>query len=233
MPFTEDTLDFMSLNRAMNSREWFHEHHDEYERLVVAPIAELLAQLTPGMARIDPELVIIPRPGKSVSRLWRDTRRGPELPLYRDVMWFDLKRGKYAGYPGFWFEFSPRALRWGCGWYQTEPETVAAARELILCGSAAWLAALGAFKSQAAFVLEDTRYKRTRHPDAPEELRAWLDQRSFCLIHEEKSLDALYSPGLAARLLRDFELAAPVYRFFLAARAAGQAAEGQKIALCP
>ena len=151
MPFTEETLDFMALNRVMNSREWFHEHKDEYKRLVVSPMAELLDAIAPGMLEIDPSLIIVPRPGKSVSRLWRDTRRGPELPLYRDVLWFDLKRGKYLDYPGFWFELSPRALRWGCGWYQTEPATVAAARELILAGDPDWKRALEALDYHPAF----------------------------------------------------------------------------------
>lgn len=223
MPFTEETLDFMALNRVMNSREWFHEHKDEYKRLIVSPMAELLDAIAPGMLEIDPSLIIVPRPGKSVSRLWRDTRRGPELPLYRDVLWFDLKRGKYLDYPGFWFELSPRALRWGCGWYRTEPATVAAARELILAGDPDWKRALEAFGAQEVFALEDTRYKRSRYPDAPEDVRPWLDSRSFCLIHEEGGVSPLYSPELGERLLGDFRLAAPVYRFFLKARDRGRA----------
>lgn len=220
MPFTEETLDFMALNRAMNSREWFHEHRDEYLRLVLEPTAELVEEIAPAMLKIDPSLVIIPKPGKSISRLWRDTRRGSELPLYRDVLWFDLKRGKYLGYPGFWFEFSPRLLRWGCGWYQTEPATVEAARSLILAGDPDWLAARDAFSSQRVFALEDTRYKRSRYPGEPEEKRAWLDQRSYCLMHTE-GIDALFSDKLASRLARDFKRIAPVYDFFL--KALGQA----------
>ncbi len=225
MPFTEETLDFMALNRVMDSREWFHQHHDEYERLVVAPLAELVEAVAPGMLKIDPSLVIVPRVGKSISRIWRDTRRGPGLPIYRDVMWFTLLRGKYLGYPSFWFEFSPRSLRWGCGWYQTEPETVAAARELILAGDSDWRAALAAFEAQRVFTLEDNRLKRTRYPDAPENLRAWLDQKSFCLIHEEKKLDALYSDSLPRRLVRDYRRIAPVYDFFLKALARSRLGE--------
>ena len=65
MPFTEETLDFMALNRVMNSREWFHEHKDEYKRLIVSPMAELLDAIAPGMLEIDPSLIIVPRPGKA------------------------------------------------------------------------------------------------------------------------------------------------------------------------
>ena len=38
----------------MNSREWFREHRAEYEKLVVEPLAELVEDLAPAMAEIDP-----------------------------------------------------------------------------------------------------------------------------------------------------------------------------------
>lgn len=217
MPFSEATLDFMALNRVMNSREWFHEHRDEYLSLVVEPIAELVEDMAPEMWKIDPSLIIIPKVGKSISRIWRDTRRGPELPIYRDVMWITLLRAKYEGYPSFWFEFSPRRLRWGCGWYQTDPAIMDCIRGMILSHDPDWRAALAAFEAQKVFRLDDERYKRSRHPDAPENERAWLDQKSLCLTHEEAKLDRLYSDKLAAALTRDFRRIAPVYEFFLKA----------------
>lgn len=217
MPFSEATLDFMALNRVMNSREWFHEHRDEYLSLVVEPIAELVEDMAPEMWKIDPSLIIIPKVGKSISRIWRDTRRGPELPIYRDVMWITLLRAKYEGYPSFWFEFSPRCLRWGCGWYQTDPAIMDCIRGMILSHDPDWRAALAAFEAQKVFRLDDERYKRSRHPDAPENERAWLDQKSLCLTHEETKLDRLYSDKLAATLTRNFRRIAPVYEFFLKA----------------
>ena len=217
MPFSEATLDFMALNRVMNSREWFHEHRDEYLSLVVEPIAELVEDMAPEMWKIDPSLIIIPKVGKSISRIWRDTRRGPELPIYRDVMWITLLRAKYEGYPSFWFEFSPRCLRWGCGWYQTDPAIMDCIRGMILSHDPDWRAALAAFEAQKVFRLDDERYERSRHPDAPENDRAWLDQKSLCLTHEETKLDRLYSDKLAAALTRDFRRIAPVYEFFLKA----------------
>ena len=217
MPFTEETLDFMALNRVMDSREWFHQHRGEYLRLVVEPMAELVEDMAPAMWKIDPSLIIIPKVGKSISRIWRDTRRGPELPIYRDVMWITLLRAKYEGYPSFWFEFSPRCLRWGCGWYQTDPAVMECIRGMILAHDPDWLAALEAFEKQRVFSLEDERYKRTRHPDAPENERSWLDQKSLCLTHEETGLDLLYSDKLSGTLTRDFGRIVPVYDFFLKA----------------
>ena len=223
MPFSEATLDFMALNRVMNSREWFHEHRDEYLSLVVEPIAELVEDMAPEMWKIDPSLIIMPKVGKSISRIWRDTRRGPELPIYRDVMWITLLRAKYEGYPSFWFEFSPRCLRWGCGWYQTEPATMAAFRELILRGDTAWRAALKAYRKQERFVLEPERYKRSRFPDEAPELREWLDLKSICLTHNEPDLELLFSDGLAEHVAEDFRSIAPAYELFLKAVAEANA----------
>ena len=217
MPFTEETLDFMALNRVMDSREWFHQHRGEYLRLVVEPMAELVEDMAPAMWKIDPSLIIIPKVGKSISRIWRDTRRGPGLPIYRDVMWITLLRAKYEGYPSFWFEYSPRCLRWGCGWYQTDPAIMECIRGMILAHDPDWLAALEVFEKQRVFSLEDERYKRTRHPDAPENERSWLDQKSLCLTHEETGLDLLYSDKLSGTLTRDFGRIVPVYDFFLKA----------------
>ena len=54
MPFTDDTLEFLVRNRLTDSRPWFHEHREEYEKLVVEPMAELVTALTPAMLEIDP-----------------------------------------------------------------------------------------------------------------------------------------------------------------------------------
>lgn len=223
MPFTLETLDFLSLNRAMNSREWFHAHRAEYESLVLEPLAELTLALAPALADIDPAIVCDPRVGKSISRIWRDTRRGPDLPIYRDVMWCIFLREKYAALPGFWFEFSPRALRWGCGWYQTPPATMAELRQLILENSTAWRKARRAFEAQRSFVLEPERYKRSKYPESSAAEREWLDLKSACLTHCEDGLELLFSPALPGRLAEDYKSIAPVYELFMEASARAHA----------
>lgn len=219
MPFTEETLEFLVRNKLTDSRPWFHEHREEYERLVVEPMAELVTALAPAMLEIDPGIMCVPKVGKSISRIWRDTRRGPELPIFRDVMWLTFLRAKQQNLPGYWFEFSPRAIRWGCGWYQTGPETMSAMRELILRDDPLWRAAAGAYSRQHTFSLADERYKRSRFPDEPPEKREWLDLKSACLTHDEPDMELLFSPGLPERLADDFRLIAPVYRLFLQAHA--------------
>ena len=92
-----------------------------------------------------------------------------------------------------------------------------AARTLIKENGPAWQKAKKAALARPDFALEDTRYKRTRHPDAPEDDRLWLDQRSLCLTRAEDDIDALFGGALAERLSDDFRAMAPVYGFFMAA----------------
>ena len=68
MPFTDDTLEFLVRNRLTDSRPWFHEHREEYEKLVVEPMAELVTALTGGLLGmlrsalpISPNISIPPR----------------------------------------------------------------------------------------------------------------------------------------------------------------------------
>lgn len=219
MPFSEKTLDFLFENRVVDSKSWFTEHRAEYNALVLDPLRELVTDLTPAMLKIDPQLNCEPKVGKCISRIYRDTRFTHDKHLFRDVMWCSFFRRKqlYYGLPGFFFEFSPRGMRWGCGYYQASPDSMEAARRLILSGDKDFQASLRMLKKHPQFFIEDTRYKRTRHADAPEALRPWLDQRSICLLSESTDFSLLYSPTLAQTLGADFQTIAPLYRFLMKA----------------
>ena len=223
MPFTDDTLEFLVRNKLMDSREWFHEHHGEYERLVVEPLAELVSALT--------FLLVSFRVWLYFGRSFADWRTFLSMMMGAAFVAASAARAArppagtvfIQGLPGFWFEFSPQALRWGCGWYQTEPATMAAFRELILRGDPAWRAALRAYRKQERFVLEPERYKRSRFPDEAPEKREWLDLKSICLTHNEPDLELLFSDGLAERVAEDFRSIAPAYELFLKAVAEANA----------
>ena len=219
--FSQQTLDFLLENRIMDSKPWFLEHRDIYETQVLAPLRALVEALTPAMLAIDPTLICEPKVGRSISRIYRDTRFSKNKAIFREVMWCLFIRDKrlYHGLPAFFFEVSPAGYRYGCGYYSASAETMAAARTLILRGDPSWQAALRAFEAQDVFVLDDARYKRSRHPDAPERLRAWLDQKSICLLHEGDDRALLFSPALPDRLAADFAAIAPVYHFLMHAEA--------------
>ena len=86
MPITEKTLDFLSENRQRNDRNRFHENKSAYMNDVLVPLIELVNELAPIMLEIDPCFETSPKAGKTISRIYRDTRFSRDKSLYRDTM---------------------------------------------------------------------------------------------------------------------------------------------------
>lgn len=214
MAFTQASLDFLIENRLNDSRDWFKEHRNEFDTLVMGPMAELFMELTPDMLSIDPEFMCIPKMGKSISRLWRDTRFTQETGVFRDNMWFMFQREKYHGWPGFWFEVSPVGCNWGLGWYYTPPETMQNIREKVINDDKAWKKADLAFRKQSAFTMQGAKYKRSPYADYPDKKRVWLDQKTIALS-SPMEFDIMFSDSLADRLREDFLAVKDVYKFLI------------------
>lgn len=219
MPISQHSLDFLTENRFEDSLDWFHAHKREYEALVLAPLAELVEELAPVMRGIDSRLIVEPRVDRCISRIYRDTRFSKDKFRYRDVMWIVFLRDKklYYGPPTFFFEFSPRGFRYGCGWYQAQPKTMEMLRGMIVENAAPFRKARKAVENQTLFGMEGEAYKRSRFPGQPPALRAWLDRKNLCFIHNSTDFEVLFSPELGTTLAEGFGLLAPVYHFFRAA----------------
>ena len=219
MAFSAGTLDFLFENRLNNSRAWFEAHKEDYRRLVLAPLQELVRALTPCVLEIDGELATEPRVDRTICRIRRDTRFSHDKSLYRDNMWIIFKRGRMHGteMPGLYFEISERGFEYGCGYYAASASYMSAYRSLILAGDAAFERARRAFEHQKVYALTGGCYKRPHYPDQPEQLRAWLERRQICFTAQSADFPLLFSQGLADKLAEDFRLLAPIYRFLLRA----------------
>lgn len=215
--FSSQSLDFLVENRFRDSREWFRENRHIYEEHVVEPMKELVIALAPFMHSIDDQLICIPRIGGSISRIYRDARYAKGKSIFREAVWCSFIRDKkvFHGLPGFYFEVSPAGFSYGCGYYVADSLSMASIRELILANNPKAKAALEAYDMQDIFALEDNLYKRSKHPDQPQKLKAWLDQKSLCLNADSKDFALLYSDGLVDKLIEDFKKIIPVYEFFM------------------
>ena len=209
--FSQETLDFLMENRINDSRLWFNEHKAEYTRFVRDPMRGLVEALAPCLEKIDP--MIVCDPVRSVSRIWRDARYSNTL--FRENLWCDFSRDRHIHMlPSFFFEITPVGFTYGCGCYETGADFMGEYRRLILAGSPLFTDALEAVRA-SGFRLIDSRYKRSRHPDAPEWQREWLDQRSPCVIVESGELGTLFSDGLPDFLADRFTAVKPPYDFLL------------------
>ena len=214
MAITEKTLDFLAQNRLQNSREWYQAHKPQYRQLVLEPLVQLVQDLDPTMRKIDLDLITTAKVDKTISRIYRDTRFSKDKSLYRDVMWCvftrDRKENPYA--PGFFFEFSPRDFRYGCGYYESMPKIMEKMRELILQDDPAFLKADAAYKKQKLFAMNGDVYKRAKHSDHP--AQDWLNRKNLYFTHDSMDFALLCSDDLAKVIGKGFEMLAPMYEFF-------------------
>lgn len=211
MPFSQATLDFLMENRINDSRLWFSEHKAEYIEFVRDPMRRFVEDISPFLEKIDS--MIVCDPVRSVSRIWRDARYSKTL--FRENLWCDFSRDRHVHVlPGFFFEITPVGFSYGCGCYAVGSDFIGDYRRLILADSPLFADAAEAVR-RSGCPLMDTRYKRTRHPDAPEWQREWLDQRSPCVISDSGDLDALFSDDLPKRIGESFKKLKPFYDFLL------------------
>ncbi|RHP31749.1 DUF2461 domain-containing protein [Lachnotalea sp. AF33-28] len=217
MPFSSETIRFLTENRRQNSRAWFEEHREEYELYVMEPLKELTAALGPYMRQIDEELTVEPRVDRTISRIRRDTRFSRDKSLYRDNMWIIFKRGQMHGtaVPGFYFEFGPEGYSYGCGFYAASPSYMDTMRSLILQGCSQFEDARRAYESQQTFVMEGEKYKRPHYRELPENLRDWLERRGICFCADYEGLETMYEQDLWKKIRDDLRLVIPIYDFLL------------------
>lgn len=215
MPFTQQSIDFLFENRLHDSREWFGEHKQDYQRLVVEPMTALIEELAPTITKIDPLIEINP---KRISRIYRDMRLHPDS-IFRDHIWYTFSRVReqYQALPGFYFSVGAGGISYGCGYYCASAKSMQALRGLILAGDDSFKSAFAAVNKQKTFELYGDLYKRSKFPEQPPELRDWLDRKSFGLSFDTNDPAIMFSDSLAKRVAGDFKKIAPFYDFCMKA----------------
>ena len=219
MPFSQASIDFLFENRIRDSREWYNEHKDEYRRLVVEPMAELVTELTPVIRSIDDQLICDPKIGKTISRIHRDTRFSHDKSVFRATAWCVFKRDKHLcpHYPAFYFEMGPSGFSYGCGYYDAGPQLMENFRTLVLVNDPTFDQMRRFMEGQDHFVMDGARYKRSKFPDADPQLRQWLDLKNICFDHTSTDAELLFSPQLGQQIAQGFLALQPAYRFMLRA----------------
>lgn len=214
MPFTERTVEFLAINKLNDSKQWYEENKQTYKKFVQEPLLQLSEHVCGKISKIDPLMTLEPK--KTISRVRRDTRFTKDKSLYRDVAWIVFRRGSGMSHPAFYVEFSPRRLRYGCGYYAASPAVMERMRQMVLNDDKRFLAAEKAMKKRKDMILSGEEYKRPKYPNEPERKRIWLDKKEITLTKTEETLDLLFSPELGDTLAQAFLDLKDFYLFLLA-----------------
>ena len=129
--FPKEALRFLRELKNNNSREWFAEQKDRYERQVKEPMVMLLASLAARLQVSHPDIVLEPK--KAMYRIHRDVRFSPDKSPYK--VWI-AAAFTYQGFDrktdaAFYFHIMPEEFGIGGGLYAPMGDTLKNLRKAI------------------------------------------------------------------------------------------------------
>ncbi|MCL4515334.1 MAG: DUF2461 domain-containing protein [Firmicutes bacterium] len=213
--FSAKTLDFLRNLKANNSKAWFEAHKDEYQEWLLRPLQSLVLDLSGFMLGIDHYFEVTPAVGRTISRIYRDTRFSKDKSPYKSTMWITFKRASkdWQDLPAYFFEICPDSYRFGMGFYSASRETMDRFRAMIDGEPKEFLKAIAFYPGQQVFVVEGEKYKRKLDESKPEEILDWYQRKNLYLVCNRRIDNRLFSRELLDDLFHGFGLIAPFYRY--------------------
>ncbi len=211
--FSAETFRFLLEIGFNNNADWFEANRRRYEQFVRDPMRRLAAALMPTALDIDGNFN--PSINASVSRIRRDTRFTKDKSPYRDHMWigFRYPRTRISEGCTLWFEITPHRYDYGCGFYSSTPAFMAAYRKKIFAAPMKFLELAHSLEARG-FIYSCESYRRDRFPDAPAELKPYLNVKTFAWMKTIPGVGALIAPSNILDVLTDeFSALAPMYHF--------------------
>jgi uncharacterized protein (TIGR02453 family) len=209
--------------RKHNDKQWFEARRPQYEQYVLHPLRDIVTGMADFMLGIDLSFEVAPAVGRTISRIYRDTRFSRDKSAFRDRMWIVFKRSNkdWSSWGiGYFLEVNPAWYRFGLGFYDAAPPVMAEFRRRIDEDPQAFLKAVVWFDKQTTLQLEGETYKRPKGADKPEPIRTWYNYKSFYLCCNRKIDEAIRTPRLVDDLTAAFAPTAPLYHYLVSTIAA-------------
>jgi uncharacterized protein (TIGR02453 family) len=216
--FSREAFRFLKDIKIHNDKQWFDAHRSEYEQFVLQPLRDIVTDMADFMLGIDLSFEVSPAIGKTISRIYRDTRFSKDKSPFRDCVWIVFKRPAkdWANWStGYFLEINATWYRFGMGFYDAAPQVMAEWRKRIDEDPKTFLKAIAWFDKQDTLQLEGETYKRPKGEDKPEPIRTWYNYKSFYLCCNRKLDESIRTPRLVDDLKRAYAASAPLYHYLL------------------
>jgi len=210
--FSPKTIDFMWGLRLNNQKAWFEANKESFQQDFQGPVKALGREVFERIQADYAEQGFIHK----VSRIYKDARRVRDGEPYRCNIWFSIEKPseEWTATPVFWFELSPDAWRYGLGYYQAKPITMAKLRARIDRNPEKFEKLIAPLEKQEEFILDGEEYKRKKEAPSPK-TAVWYNKKSLVLMHEQPLGEELFSPKLADRLVGGYQFLMPFYEYFI------------------
>ena len=211
--FSPEAFRFLFEIGFNNNTEWFERNRERYKQFVLEPMKQLAAELMPAALAVDPNFNR--SLNATVSRIRRDTRFTKDKSPYRNHVWIGYRYPKTRISEGcaLWFEITPEGYDYGAGFYSADSSLMERYLKKLLSDPAGFLELAHALESEG-FIYAADAYKKQHFPNAPKELRSYINVRSFAWEKSFGGVRELIEPSnIEARLKHEFELLKPMYTY--------------------
>ncbi len=214
--FGPDLFQFLSDLKEHNDRDWFQANKTRYEEQVRDPFLRLIADLRPGLEKINPRIVVDPSPTRgSMMRIYRDIRFSADKSPYKThiAAHFAHAKAKDDAAPGYYIHLAPESCMTGAGIWRPEPRAVLKIRNAIVADEKRWRKVTSGQKFGSACMMIGESLKRPPagfHPNHP--LIEDLKRKDFAISSPLKDSDVC-GPNLLKLLLESFRATAPFVQF--------------------
>jgi len=213
--FSPESVAFLQDLRANNNKFWFEQHRYIYETCLLEPFRQLSARLGPTLRAINPAIETRPQVGKTISRIYRDTRFSQnKLPL-RDHLWLEFRDRSFSGQdtPQFFFYLEVEEWGYGMGFWQASTAAMEGIRSRLAAQPSRGQKIFRELKRQNRFILGGEKFRRPRQADLPAEVLELYNYRSFFYICRQSIGKSLFAERLAEEVAEGFQILGPVYRY--------------------
>ena len=115
--FSREFLSYFENLKNNNSKEWFENNRQDYEKYVLHPAREFVVAMGQKLRRVAPQINAIPKINKSLFKINRDVRFSKDKSPYKTYMGIWLWEGnrKRMESTGFYLHVENKALLIGVG----------------------------------------------------------------------------------------------------------------------
>ena len=156
-------------------------------------------------------------PVRAVSRIHRDTRGNRSKIKYRENMWVFFRRYKkqYPEAPFYYFEFYPQQFGYGLVFWTWRATHFKVVHDMIVEQPKRFMKAVKACADAGFSFNAYDVYKKDRYPDAPAELKPFLQAKSFGFSYTCHDIQQMNTPALIDEIKLAFDIARPMYEFMI------------------
>ncbi len=163
MAFSEETFAFLRVLSENNSRDWFAEHKEEYEKQVREPAFSFIESVASQLQAISPHFVVkASKAGGSLMRVHRDVRFSKNKQPYKTNIGIQFRhqQGRDVHAPGFYVHIEPSEVFIGAGVWHPDAETLKLIRGHIDTFPESWKTSTSNDRFQKFFAFAGDSLKR-------------------------------------------------------------------------